>query len=407
MAREMAMSHERWSIVMIGPFGLRPRGTMRARALPMARALVRRGHRVTLLLPPWQNPEDAGRSWVEDGVRIINLPLPRGPFFHLRLTGRIVREVLGLRPDVVHAFKPKAYAGLTHWILWHLRRVGCFRGALVVDTDDWEGPGGWNDRNPYPPWQRRFFAWQERWGMTHADVLTVASRTLETLAWAMGIPPRRVFYLPNAAWFVGPPRPLPSDPPVVLLYTRFLEFRLGRLIGVMKALAQRSPDLRFLYVGQSLGDEEARFREAVAGAGLTDRVDWEGWVEPARLPEVLGRGDLALYLMEDDLINRAKCPMKLIDLLAAGLPVVADAVGQVPEYIRHGETGWLVSPGDVSAMVEAAWRLLQDREAAWRIGENARRMIAATHCWEHRLPALEAAYAEALAAAGPWSPSAG
>ncbi len=391
---------ERWSIVMIGPFGLRPRGTMRVRALPMARALAHRGHRVTLLLPPWPNLEDAGRSWVEDGVRVIYLPLPRGPLFHLRLAAQMVREVLRLRPDVVHGFKPKAYPGLVHWVLRHLRRTGRFRGGLVVDTDDWEGPGGWNDRNPYSPWQRHLFAWQERWGMTHADALTVASRTLETLAWAMGIPSRRVFYLPNAAWFIGPPRSLPAGPPIVLLYTRFLEFSLERLIWVLGALAQRFSALRFLYVGLPLGDEEARFRHAVAEAGLIDRVDWEGWVEPVRLPGVLGRAHLALYLMDDNLINRAKCPMKLIDLLAAGLPVVADAVGQVPEYIRHGETGWLVPPGDVCAMVEAAAKLLEDPEAAWRIGENARRSIAASHCWEHRLTALEAAYAEALTRAG-------
>jgi len=390
------MRDARWSIVMIGPFGLRPRGTMRARALPMARALARRGHRVTLLLPPWPDPRDAGRSWVEEGVRVVCLPWPRGPFFHLRLAGQMARAALRMQPEIVHVFKPKAYAGFTQWVLWHLRRLGRFEGGLVLDTDDWEGPGGWNDRNPYAPWQRRLFAWQERWGMTHADALTVASRALETLAWAMGIPPQRVFYLPNAAWFVGPPRPPPSNPPTVLLYTRFLEFRLERLIQVMEELARRSPELRFLYVGQSLGEEEARFREAVARRGLGDRVRWEGWVEPERLPEVLRSGHLALYPMDDDLINRAKCPMKLIDLLAAGLPVVADAVGQVPEYIRHGETGWLVPPGDVAAMVEAAWQLLQDPERAWRIGENARRAIAAAHGWEHRLPTLEAAYGAAL-----------
>lgn len=389
-----------WTIVMVGPFGLRPRGTMRARALPMAQALARRGHRVTLVLPAWQHPEDAGRCWEEEGVRIVHPRLPRGPLFHLALTHRLIREVLRQRPDIVHCFKPKAYAGLVHWALWRLRRWGGFRGALVLDTDDWEGPGGWNDRRPYSPLQRRFFAWQERWGMAHADALTVASRALETLAWAMGIPPRRVFYLPNAAWFVGPPRPPPAGPPRVVLYTRFVEFSLDRLLRVMTALAQRSPVLRFMYVGRSLGDEEGQFREALAAAGLLDRVDWEGWVEPQRLPEVLGRGHLALYLMDDDLINRAKCPMKLMDLLATGLPVVADAVGQVPEYIRHGESGWLVPPGEVEAMVEAAWALLQDPERAWRLGETARRAIAAAHRWDHRVPTLEAAYARALGISG-------
>lgn len=396
------MAEEVRSIVMVGPFGLRPRGTMRARALPMAQALARRGHRVTLVLPPWQSPEDSGRDAVIGGVRVIQVPLPsRRPswVFHIELTRRLVAAVLRERPQIVHLFKPKAYAGLVHWSLWHMRRLGRFAGALVLDTDDWEGPGGWNDRNPSPPAQRRFFAWQERWGMAHADALTVASRALETLAWAMGLPPRQVFYLPNAAFFTAPPRPRPADPPRILLYTRFLEFDPGRLVRVMTELARRDPALEFLYVGQALGDEAERFREGLAHAGLIPRLRWIGWVDPERLPDALRQGHLALYLMDDDLIHRAKCPMKLIDLLAAGLPVVADAVGQVPEYIRHGETGWLVPPGDEAAMVEAAWRLLQDPETAWHLGEQARQDILARHRWENRLPVLEAAYATALARA--------
>ena len=63
-------------VVMVGPFGLRPRGTMTVRALPMARALAERGHRITVLLPPWQNREDAGRSWKEGDVLVENIRLP-------------------------------------------------------------------------------------------------------------------------------------------------------------------------------------------------------------------------------------------------------------------------------------------------------------------------------------------
>ncbi|HHE71105.1 MAG TPA: hypothetical protein ENL34_02325, partial [Chloroflexi bacterium] len=106
-------------VVMVGPFGLRPRMTMEARALPLARSLVRRGHAVTLLLPPWQNPEDSGRCWVEDGVRVENVPLPASVpgWFQGRLTARMVHRVREIDPDVVHIFKPKAYAGLVHWAL--------------------------------------------------------------------------------------------------------------------------------------------------------------------------------------------------------------------------------------------------------------------------------------------------
>ena len=185
------------NIVMIGPFGLRPRATMSVRALPVARALAARGHAITVLLPPWRDPEDAGRCWEEDGVAVENIPLPpRIPgLFHLLTAFRLARRALALRPDVVHLFKPKAYSGLTHWLLARLPRAR--RPRLVVDTDDWEGPGGWNEIGGYTPAQRRFFAWQERWGLTHADAVTVASRALESLVWALGVLPGRVFYVPN------------------------------------------------------------------------------------------------------------------------------------------------------------------------------------------------------------------
>src|SRR5512136_2845582 len=181
------------NVVMIGPFGLQPKGTMSARALPMAKALVAREQGVTLLIPPWDHPPDAGREWEEDGVRIVNVSLPpRLPlFFHVALAFRLVRRVLALRPDVVHCFKPKAYSGLAHFILWWLRRLGLVHSRLVVDEDDWEQ--AWNDLAPYSHAQRRVFVWQERWGLAHADAIVVASRELMRLVEGMGVPPSRVF----------------------------------------------------------------------------------------------------------------------------------------------------------------------------------------------------------------------
>ena len=71
------------------------------------------------------------------------------------------------------------------------------RLPLVVDSDDWEGWGGWNDLLPYPASAKRLFAWQERDLPRRADAVTVASRTLQTQVWGSGVPPEEVFYLPN------------------------------------------------------------------------------------------------------------------------------------------------------------------------------------------------------------------
>ena len=390
-------------VVMVGPFGLRSRGTMSVRALPMAKALAARGHAVTLLLPPWRNPEDAGRCWEEDGVSVENVLLPPGipGFFHLSLALRLTRRALALRPDVVHLFKPKAYSGLTHWILYRLPRAR--RPRLVVDTDDWEGPGGWNELGDYTPAQRRFFTWQERWGLTHADALTVASRTLESLVWAMGVPPEQVFYVPNgisSARYAPETRESPK-PPVILLYTRFFEFPLSLIVDLFCRVRKRIPRARLLVVGEGLFGEEEEFLHLAQEAGLTvtDHVSrlasdvvYAGWVPADELPSYFALANVAIYPFADTLVNRTKCAVKLGDLLAAGVPVVAEAVGQNREYIRHAKTGWLVEPGDVSAFAEAVVQLLEDASLRERMGRAAAHDVRERFAWDRLVETVERAY---------------
>lgn len=395
-------------IVMVGPFGLRARGTMSVRALPLARALVRRGHRVTLLLPPWQEPEDAGRTWDEAGVTIENLPLPVGVpgWFHLRLTGALVRRALALHPDVIHAFKPKAYAGLTHWELAHFHP----RVPVVVDTDDWEGPGGWNDLQPYSPLLKGFFTWQERWGLTRARAVTVASRALQALSWAQGGDPARVFYLPNGVKVpesAGTEK-LPGGRPTLLLYTRFFEFDLQRLWRIVACIREVSPEVRLWVVGKGFFEEEKALLALARGAGWrvaestlpapdADLV-YAGWVPAGDLPGQFARADVALYPFDDTLINRTKCPVKLLDLLAAGIPVVGEAVGQVaetlaPQGVEASAAGVLIPSGDEGAFVAAVLALLQDDERRRRMGMQAAQTARERFSWDRLAEIAEAAYA--------------
>jgi glycosyltransferase involved in cell wall biosynthesis len=396
------------SIVMIGPFGLHPRMTMRVRALPLAKALVAHGHGVTMLLPPWQNPEDAGRCWDEEGVRIENMALPRGVpgWFHGRLALQLVRRTRELKPDVVHTFKPKAYAGLAHQALARSFPV-------VLDTDDWEGPGGWNAKGGYSAGMQRFFTWQERWGLTHALAVTVASRALQTLAWSVGGVPDRVFYLPNG---VTPPRvgdettARPPEPvnkrPTVLLYTRFFEYDLDGLWRLMRTVRQRRQRVRFVIVGKGFAAEEERLVELARSDGwrvvLTqdDVPDadlvYAGWGTEENLSRCFAATDIAIYPFDDTLLNRTKCPVKLMDLLAAGIPVVGSAVGQIAEAIVTGETGILVQPGDDAGFVKAILGLLEAPDKLDAMREAIRRDMSGRYAWTHLAKVAERAYLHAL-----------
>jgi glycosyltransferase involved in cell wall biosynthesis len=379
-------------IVMIGPFGLHPNKTMASRALGLARPFAQRGHQVTIIMPPWQTPAEADKSWQVDGVTLRYVPLRGGI---IAITWRLVKEALALRPDVVHCFKPKAYSGLVAWWLWHFQRR---RVRLIVDTDDWEGWGGWNELASYTPVQKRFFAWQERWGMRHCHTLTVASRALQTLAWGAGVSPQHVVYVPNGAgiseqWSVTSHQSKDERRPTLLLYSRLFEFDTERLVQILAGVQTAVPHLQILAVGAGLYEADAaQFRQQLTTAGLLEAVEDVGWLDVAALPGVLQTADVGIYLMEDTLLNRTKCPVKLADMLTLGIPVVAEAVGQVPEYVVHNQTGLLRPSGDVAGITADLIHLLQHPPERTRLSQNALTHMQTHFSWEQLSQRLEEAY---------------
>lgn len=376
-------------IAMIGPFGLHPNQTMRSRALKLAQALVPRGHEVALFMPPWHTSEEADQTWQEEGVTLRYIPLRGGT---TGIARRLVREALDWQPDVVHCFKPKAYSGLAAWWLWHLHR---HKIGLVMDTDDWEGWGGWNDKAPYSPLQKRFFARQEQWGMRHCHVLTVASRALETIALSMGIAQEQVLYLPNGPGIHTTDLPVTKKDkrPSILVYSRLFEFDTGRLVEILRGVQTAVPDLHILLVGAGLYEADAaQFRQQLQETGLLTAVTDVGWVEKEDLPQTLLQGDVGIYLMEDNLLNRTKCPVKLADQLALGIPIVGEAVGQVSEYVVQGRTGLIRPSGDNDGIIQDLIHLLQHPAERKTMAQNAIAHMQIHFAWEKLAAKLEVAY---------------
>jgi len=378
---------------MVGPFGLHPNKTMRSRAFSLARELVARGHEVRLFMPPWQTPQEADKSWQEEGVALRYTPLRGGT---LGIARRLIRETLAWQPDVVHCFKPKAYSGLAGWYFWQFQRN---RIRLIMDTDDWEGWGGWNELGPYSLRQKRFFAWQEQWGMRHNHALTVASRALETIALSMGIPSERVVYAPNGPGIeqltINRQQATGNnaEDPVLLVYSRLFEFDTGRLVEILRGVKTSVPNLTISLVGAGLyEDDVAQFRQQLADAGLTDSVKDVGWVEPEALPGLLQAADVGVYLMEDTLLNRTKCPVKLADMLTLGVPVVAEAVGQVNEYVAHGRSGLLRPSGDAAGLTDDLIHLLNNPAERERLAAGAKERMVAQFSWARLAETVERVY---------------
>jgi glycosyltransferase involved in cell wall biosynthesis len=392
-------------ITMLAPFGIRPKGTLSARMLPLAQALTRRGHCVSIIAPPVQNPQDAGRRDVYAGVPVVHTPLPTWP--GAAGVAQQVQSLLGAalaeRPDVVHLFKPKGYSGLAALLLRAVRP----ELPLVVDTDDWEGWGGWNDLLPYPLPAKMLFAWQERDLPRRAAAITVASRTLQTQVWGFGVPPEHVFYVPNGVggleigdWRLGARQsqspPFNRQSPTILLYTRFWEFDVRDLVAALVPIVAGCPAARLLVVGRGERGEERELLRLAARAGVAAVIDYRGWVEPHAIPALLASADMGLVPMDDTLINRARSSAKLLELMAAGLPIVAGRVGQIAEYIEDHRSGLLVTPSAPAALARATLTLLADPALRERLGQGARARVAQHYTWDLLISAAERAYNLAL-----------
>jgi glycosyltransferase involved in cell wall biosynthesis len=389
-------------VVLIAPFAFAPKATTSARAFPLAAALAERGHTVTLLVPPYDNPVDSRQAeYLRDGVRVVHVRSgPHSAGNLLAVTWRLVRAARALHPDVVHAFKPVGYAAFAGMALMRLGGP-----PLAADTDDWEGSGGWNDVNAYPWLWKRFFDYQERRLLTGARAVTVASRTLQTQAWGFGARPERVFYVPNCPgarfrdWQPPPAAAVRAararldagDAPLAL-YVGFIN-RNDALDVAVRAVAsarRQAPGALLAVAGDGPG--LPALRAAVGQAGLSDCVRFTGWVQAADVPALLAAADVAVFPYRDTLINRAKCSIKILEYMSAGKAIVTNRVGQNLEYLEHGRSGWLVEPGDEAGFAEALGALLADRAQAAQLGAAAQARIREKFDWRRWVGVVEQAY---------------
>jgi glycosyltransferase involved in cell wall biosynthesis len=92
--------------------------------------------------------------------------------------------------------------------------------------------------------------------------------------------------------------------------------------------------------------------------------------------------------------NARAIPLKLLEYMAAGLPVVASDVGVSAAIVRREGCGLVVPPDDPEAHARALARLLSDADAARTLGGRGRRAVAARYTWEAEAKRLLELYAE-------------
>jgi glycosyltransferase involved in cell wall biosynthesis len=154
-----------------------------------------------------------------------------------------------------------------------------------------------------------------------------------------------------------------------LVSVRNLEKHYGvdTILRAFALVRAQWPNASLTVAGQ--GSQEQPLRRLAAELGDTG-IRFVGRVEPGRMPALL---DTAEIMLNASLVDNQ--PVTLLEAMAAGLPVVTSAAGDIPSLVRDGETGRLVPARDPAAMARAVGDLLAHPVAAARIVRRARHEV--------------------------------
>lgn len=238
------------------------------------------------------------------------------------------------------------------------------------------------------PWRRRRSRAVSRWLYGRATrIVAVSTAISRLLASGYGVRRDRLSVVTPAVL------PLPAPPSAR---------RGGQLVGLagrlqaskgvdvfLRAAAQVRglvPTARFVVVGD--GPLRGELECLAAQLGMADHVDFLGFRDDAR--SVIASLDVLVVPSRTD-----GAPLVVFEAMAAGVPVLASAVGGIPDQIRHDVDGLLVPSGDPAAVAGALAGLLTDSERAVRLGAaGLRRAAEFTH--DSMVETLETVYRSAL-----------
>jgi glycosyltransferase involved in cell wall biosynthesis len=153
---------------------------------------------------------------------------------------------------------------------------------------------------------------------------------------------------------------------------------LDALVDAFASLAATIPRARLLVVGD--GPERSALEDRAATIGVAPRITWTGAVAPEEVPSILAAVDVGVAPYPR-LFGFYFSPLKVLEYMAAGLPVVASRSGSLPDLVEHGVHGLLYEPSDVNGLAAAIARLAAEPALRRRLGAMARAKVQREHTW--------------------------
>lgn len=304
----------------------------------------------------------------------------------IRGAGEVTELVRTLRPQVLHAATDHRNGSVA---LAVRERTGTpmvyeVRGFLEET---------WASRDPKRVGSQRHVLQRDREAfiMRSADAVVTLAETMATEIVERGVPRERIFLAPNAvddslltaaydgatfrsAYGIEPDEIVMGSVSSIVAYEGF-----ATMINAAALLRDRGAPIRLLLVGD--GAERPALLEQVEELGLGDVAILPGRVGPDEALQAQSAIDIFVCPREDLRVCRLVTPLKPVEAMALGKPVVLSDLPALSELVGSDGAGLLVPAGDPEALAEALAALRDDPARRAAMGEAGRAEVAAKRTW--------------------------
>ncbi|MDR3602415.1 MAG: glycosyltransferase family 4 protein [Desulfosporosinus sp.] len=351
-----------------------------------ARSLAEAGYEVVIVAPHERSEMKAGIRI--QAVRPLSSRLDR--IWRLKAIYRAARQE---NADIYHFHDPD----LIPVALWLSRKQ---RKPVVYDVHEYYGDSLLT-RYWLPKPLRKSVAWTvdhvEKWAArSFAGIITVNGHMAELFR--RQNPEGEILHnYPLQRQFEFP-RPVKVKPPVILYLgginrERGLEVILRAMVVVSKSYPEAVCELVGPAETEDLGPEFSDLTPWLEQG----KIHFRGKVPYEQVPELLAKSSIALVPLLPTLNYQKAIPVKLLEYMAAGLPVIGSRFGYIEEIIAKNQCGLLTEPGNPESLARDICALLADPQQALSYGQNGWDAFHREYTWEKEQHKLLSLYERILA----------
>jgi len=235
----------------------------------------------------------------------------------------------------------------------------------------------------------------ELYCLDRCDAIVTPSHTTRGLLESLGVASAKISVVPNGAELIEPaPRPIDAPEKYVIYFGALQTWQgIDTMLRAFSLLADMG-DLQLVICGSLLSRDARRSERFATKLGLDDRIVWRWELSAAELAPWIVNAEISLAPLRECARNVTQgcAPLKILESMAAGIPVIASDLAPVRELIRDGIEGRLVAPDRPADLARAIRVLMAYPERRRMMGERGRERIAGEFTWPHSLQRLRDIY---------------